>query len=137
MPFWDVIISEIFRLSSLSIVEAALITANFKASSEPQKEKLDESLYTPEQLLIIKEALEKKRVPKKIGQIVYLKNWDEYPFPEWNYLLTLYSQFDNHLPFPGSLSEQPAKAIEAITLIKNLVFERDQKELKKKHGNKK
>ncbi len=58
--------------------------------------------------------------------------------PQFNYYMTLWSQYESHgtLPFPGSLVDQPALVMEILSTLKALVNEAQIKERKKQERKK-
>lgn len=57
----------------------------------------------------------------------------------FNYVVTLFDLYHKHgvLPYPGSLSEQPAKIIEIFTVLEQLYLEREQKHLEEQQREQK
>jgi hypothetical protein len=92
--------------------------------------------YTREQ---IEEMLKAKRSNKNANNEVLSLNIkfkhgvDNIKFPQFNYIYTMYSKYEKYgvLPFPGSLSEQPAKIIEIFGVI-NAIEAEEEKRLNKK-----
>lgn len=56
----------------------------------------------------------------------------KFEYPYFDYVSTLFYKYKENgmLPFPGSLSEQPAKIIEIFEVLSQLDFERQQKLVK-------
>ena len=52
----------------------------------------------------------------------------KYDLPFFSYLLTLYEKYkQGTLPFPGSMSEQPAQIVEIFQVFDQLDFEKQEK----------
>jgi hypothetical protein len=61
--------------------------------------------------------------------VFHRKNNFKYPY--FSYVLNLYSQYKKgSLPFPGSVSEQPAKIIEIFNVLEQLELEQQEKQRK-------
>lgn len=73
----------------------------------------------------------RKGSPKElISCNLHLKgNLDQWEEPYFDYLLTMYNQYNKHghLPFEGSLTNQPAKIVEYFELFNQLDMERQDK----------
>lgn len=82
-------------------------------------------------------AANKTHKPVEYLGLSFTKPLSNFKIHNFDYIATLYNQYDKHgtLPFPGCLTEQPNKVIEAFNVIKALILEeseRQQKQQKQK-----
>ena len=63
---------------------------------------------------------------KSLNVVFHTKNNLKYPY--FSYALTLYNQYKRGcLPYPGSVSEQPAKIMEIFSVFEQLELEQEEK----------
>lgn len=55
---------------------------------------------------------------------------DKWEYENFNYIMALFDLYHRHgtLPYPGTLSEQPAKVIEIFQILDQLKYEREKKQ---------
>lgn len=61
----------------------------------------------------------------------FKKGIEDISIEYFNYVMTLYDTYRSHgvMPYPGSLSDQPAKIIEIFNTLEQLTIEREQRQL--------
>lgn len=116
------------RISTLSLEEYVSLVAAFHSLNEKEP---DFSRHKPAQIEKMRKF--EKFNPVKTLNMTFTKAFRNFPCEGFDYLTTLFGQYDRHgvLPFAGSLSEQPAKIIEVFNVLKALSFEAQAKEQKK------
>lgn len=127
-------------ISSLRFAEVVSIVATYQVFS--QKDEPDfVGRYTPEQIEVMRKAQKKSSANVRSLNFKFTKPVKEFPCGNFEYLTTLFLPFSKHgvLPYPGTLSEQPNKIIEAFNVLKALIGESEEKlrkELEKKSKGK-
>lgn len=128
--FWSVVAHEIDRISKIETQEFVQIVGHFhKITSGEKTQELDIRGYTPAQLAAVKARIKERFVPIQSLGLRFSSPLDEISYPLMDYILVLFSQYDQHgtLPFPGSLSDQPAKVIEIFNVLQSLKLEQETK----------
>jgi hypothetical protein len=119
-------------LSTLSDFEFASLVAHYNSISNKDKYEVSSAVksrgYSPEVLAKTKSKFAEKFNSVESCGIRFTKPFGNIEFENFDYFLTLFQQFERgHLPYPGSVSEQPAKVIEIFSVLKLLQLERELK----------
>lgn len=86
--------------------------------------------YTEDQIKQMKARRNSRNTMEIVSCNLHIKgDLERWEHPYFNYYLTLYDQFNKHgtMPYPGPVTEQPAKVIEVFHILENLSMERDEK----------
>lgn len=127
------------KISSLHECEYAGIVAIYNMhTGDTVLDKELKSRYTDAQL----KELQKKKDEKNVGiescGLRFTRPLDLFPCEKFNYYYTLFENYEKGvMPFPGSVSEQPAQIIEIFNVFKALRSEQDiklSKQIKKENG---
>lgn len=129
----------IAELSSLSTIEFIKIVATY-AHARSGKDSIDPSLaargFTPEQIEQTKKLTEKKFNPVQIMGLRFTRPLDNFKSDLMGYAWTLFENYERGvLPFPGSVSEQPAQIMEIFGVFSALRFEAQEAERKRQNPN--
>lgn len=132
---WHLVVRRIDEVSSLSLVESALMVGQYqhtlsgKGSSEST---LTERGYSEAALVEARiKALGSFRPVESAG-FRFTQPLDRFRSDILGYSLFLFENYERgQLPFPGSVSEQPAQIMEIFALIQTLRAEQDEKLRKK------
>jgi hypothetical protein len=129
--FWKWLANEILSFSSLKDEEYICLVADFTSNStnqEEKKSKLKERGYTPEQLAHVEKRNAEKFTPIVSGGLRFTKPFDHLKFEPLSYVLILYEAYERGcLPFPGSVSEQPAWIMDVFSVLQKLKLEAEQR----------
>lgn len=85
--------------------------------------------YTEEQIKAMQNH-SRSAIHEVISMNLHFKcNLDQFDYPLFNYVLTLWEAYDTHgvLPFEGSLVDQPAYILEVFQILTSLKIEREKK----------
>lgn len=127
---WEYIYYRIFEISTLSDWDYVCIVGNYNnAGHVDEEQKLRDRGYSEQQ---VKYAMKGKGASsfKSLDVVFHIDNKLKYPY--FGYIYTLYNQYKQGvLPFPGSMSEQPAKIIEIFDVLQQLELEQEEKTRKK------
>lgn len=83
--------------------------------------------YTEDQIKMMQKASQEKQLEIISCNLHFKSDLSQFTFPRFNFLMTVhqqYSQFGN-LPYPGTISEQPAKIIEIFNVLDSLKLENE------------
>ena len=124
------------NISRLSTVEYINIVGeyNFQIHGSSIDPAIYERGYTPAQLEMVKKTI----IPKEIKScnLLITSPLEEFSFKGFDYIFGLYSQYKKGiLPFPGPLTEQPARIIEIFNLFEQLEHEYQRKVEKDRKTN--
>lgn len=120
------------RVSSLSLVDYVNLIGHYnRIQNGPTIDpRIYERGYTAEQ---IKAMEEKQRIEQGTISSLNIKFTgpiDEFNYTQFAYVYTLFKYNKNGtLPFPGSLSDQPAQIMEIFNTLESLEVENQQREL--------
>lgn len=120
-------------ISSLTLAEYARIISSYNAIrlSRSLDPRLKDRGFTDEQLKILREKMKTSVTEVRSLNIKFTRPIEEFKYSQFGYVLTLYRAYKEHgtLPFPGSISEQPAQFIEILNTIEAVELEFREKEL--------
>ena len=133
-PVWEYITYKIYEISSVTDYEYIAYIANWHKGE--QGDLIDPRLlqrgFTEEQL---QQLIDKAQADSMGREITSLNlkirgNLRRFQLDEFDYVITLYHIYNNtgQLPYPGSISEQPAKIIEIFNILEQLDLERRQRD---------
>jgi hypothetical protein len=114
--------NKIFEISSLDNVDFINICAQFVSLLRGEKDNLGELRargYTEKQLA----SMQKTKVVSDvtIQNIRFTRPLTDFKYSKMGYVLTLLDQYEKgNMPFPGSVSEQPAQIMEIFNLLQGL-----------------
>lgn len=136
---WDYVMYRIDEISSLSNEDYINIVGHYtrlaseKADFDPN---INTRGYSPEALAEAKKQTLKYFQPIQTLNLKFKKQLDDFEFEPLNYTLTLFENYERGLlPYPGSVSEQPAQLMEIFGVLQSLRQERQQLEYKKMQKN--
>lgn len=103
-----------------------------------EKESIDPGIYergfTPEQIAKIQEKIDsgKSREAVIMGY-QFTGDLERFNFSQFNFVMTAFQLYNQNgtLPFPGSLSEQPAQIMDIMTVLEQIKFEVEAKQRRK------
>lgn len=115
------------QISSVSDYEFVCLVAHFNTlvgeSNQTSNAEFD-SRYTPAQITEMKRSRAKTFNPITSCNLRFTRPFEYLKFQSFGYVLTLYDNYKRGcLPFPGTVSEQPAKIIEIFSIIQKLYDE--------------
>jgi hypothetical protein len=127
---WEYVYYRIFELSTLSDWEYVSLVANYNNAGQVDEAKaLKDRGYTEAQ---VKYALRGKGTSSFKSLDVVFHDNTNIKYPLFGYAYTLYQQYkQGNLPYPGSVTEQPAKILEIFDVISQLEFENETRMRKK------
>lgn len=120
----------IYEISTISEYEYVSIIGNYNNVGEDDEEQALRDRGFDENS--IRYALKDKQGTsfKSLNVSFHTKNNFKYPY--FSYIITLFNQYKaGMLPFPGCLTEQPAKIIEIFDVLSQLQYEYEEKSRKK------
>jgi hypothetical protein len=140
-PFWGYVIHKIEEISSVSTIDFINLVGNYHALSngKPDIDPIIESRYPPE---VLAQVIQNKK--KTFGELITLGLKftvppSQFEYEHMHYVLTLFENYDKgQLPFPGSVSEQPAQIMQIFNVIDALRQEQRKKlenNVKRQHKN--
>jgi len=92
--------------------------------------------FTPEQLEVLRKTVTEEVAQYEITSLNVRISGDlrRFSFPEFDYVTNLHYIYKQTgaLPYPGSISEQPAKIIEVFNIMDQLIMERQHREMEKR-----
>lgn len=127
--FWDYVARKIFDISGISEYDWVYLSANYYSlltGEQDQDANLKARGYSPEQIKFAKQK--KQAVSTTVGPLRFTRPTIEFKYPNISYVLTLFQNYEKGLlPFPGSVSEQPAQIMEVFNLLRNIRNDYQQK----------
>jgi hypothetical protein len=129
------------EMSALSDYDFICLVATYNDLTGQEKNKVSSKVkgrgYTEEQLAQTRQTFSEKFNPVVSCGLQFLKPFDHLRFEPIGYVLTLYENYERgRLPFPGSVSEQPAQVMEIFSVLRQLKHEAEIKlrETSKQNG---
>lgn len=124
------VIGIILQVSTLSTPEFVNLVGNYNFILSGSKEEIDPGLkdkgYSPEALAILEAKTRRATNAVTSLGLRYDRHLSNYKFPYINYALTAFQNYERGvLPYPGSLSEQPAQIIEILQVIGSIRAEHE------------
>jgi hypothetical protein len=115
-------------ISSLSEYESILLVANYNDVWNGDKNSVSSDLagrgYTEEQLAHATGRIAETFNPVVSCGLMFTKPFGHLKFEALAYVLTLFENYERGcLPFPGSVSEQPAQIMEVFAVLRQLKHE--------------
>ncbi len=131
-PVWRLIFNQIMDISSLSIHDFVSIVAHYNDMFEGDKSKpsseLEKRGYPEAALAHASKKLTDQFVAVKSVGIQFNKPFSHLKFALMSYILTLFENYERGcLPYPGSVSEQPALIMECFSVLQVLKQEMEVK----------
>lgn len=116
-------------MSSLSDGEFVEIVGTYAKLTNGRKESgLEARGYSPEALAAARQIAAATFNPVVSCGLRFTKPLDQFNYDQMGYALTLFENYEKgNLPFPGSVSDQPAQIIEIFGLLKALRQEQEQR----------
>lgn len=126
---WNYLYLKILECSGLSNLDYIMLVGHYARLTNGTV--IDQSIYdrgyTEQQLKVLEERYEERAK----GTTVRLLNFefsgllDKFNYDQFDYVLSLFSAYDKNgiLPFPGSLSEQPAQVMDIFSILHQIQFE--------------
>jgi hypothetical protein len=135
----DVVLDHIMRVSSLSLEDYVLIVGHFNHLTSGSKSEIDPRLaakgYSPEALAAAQKSSSRAFSPVTSQNVKFKRHLSHFKYPLMGYLLSLHECYENGtLPYPGSVADQPAVAMEAIGLISALKQEHESRQIKEQQA---
>lgn len=137
--FVDLLVHRIHSISELNNEDYVNLVGHYNHALAGGRDEIDPTLlsrgYTPEVL-----AATKKKVsiaPITSCGLKFTKHLSHFKYPLFGYVLSLYENYERgQLPFDGSVSDQPAQVMDIFSVISNIRFEQQKKQLEKvkQHG---
>ena len=117
-------------ISSLDNYEYVCLVANYNSMTGGKK--IDDTLesrgYTPEAIAQARGKFAATFSPVKSCNLRFTKPFEHLKFEPMSYVLTLFDNYERGcLPFPGSVSEQPAQIMEIFSVLRQLRHESELK----------
>lgn len=95
-----------------------------RGSEDEIDPRLENRGYSPEVLAEVQAKKAKQRNSVVSMNMKFTEHLSRYQYPLMAYVLALHEQFEKGvMPYPGSLSDQPAKIIEIFNLLSSLKYE--------------
>lgn len=118
---WEYVANRALDISSLNLADLATIMANYVSLMRGDKDH-DSALlgrgYTAEQLKAVKS---KKQAAVEMHGLRFTVPLINFKYERMHYVLILFENYERGiLPYPGSVSEQPAQIMEILSLLKTL-----------------
>ncbi len=133
--FWHYLVHKIHEISTLSNIEYVRIVAQYNSigSKKVESEKsLKGRGYNAEAIAQATNRARETFTPVESMNLKFTRPFHELKSDLFNYGMLLLENYERgQLPFPGSVSEQPAQVIEILGLLQSLRFENDLKQRKK------
>lgn len=128
------------ELSSLSYRDMVSIVAQYNTIYSGSKSVDDAVLldrgYTADQIAAMRKQSPQTFTPVESCGLKFKSDFSKVKYEHFHYLMNLYQMYEKGcLPFPGSVSEQPAQIIEMFNIIQLLELERRNREAKEQHKN--
>lgn len=125
------------EISSLSYQDMVRIVAQYNTIYNGSKSVDDSVLmdrgYTAEQIAAMRNQVTQAFSPVESCGLRFKSDFSKVEYPNFHYLMNLYHLYEKGcLPFPGSVSEQPAQIMEMFSIIQLLELERLNREAKEK-----
>jgi hypothetical protein len=129
---WQLVAAEILELSGISDYDYVCLIATYTDLATGDTHKVSNELagrgYSPEVLAKANKVFETRFAPVTTCGLKFTKPFVKYRFEPFGYLLTLFDNYERgNLPFPGSISEQPAQIMEMFSVLKQLKHEHEMK----------
>lgn len=106
------------------------------SGSEADTKSLEDRGYTPEVLKLVKQQKADEFEGARALGLEFTIPLDNFRSDIMNYALTLFQNYERGLlPFPGSVSEQPAQIMEIFSVLTALKLEQEEKQRKKLESN--
>lgn len=109
------------EISSLSESDFVCLVAHYNfllVNSQKDSKKIDTRGYSEAALKTVKKRKQEKFQPVVSCGLRFTKPFDHLKFEPFGYVLTLLENYERgNLPFPGSVSEQPAQIMEIFSVI--------------------
>ena len=85
--------------------------------------------FTEQQIKMIQEKKKGSSLNEAISLNLHFKTLGRWKYDKFDFVYTLFNQYDKNgvMPFPGSLSEQPAKIMEIFNILVQLTSETERK----------
>lgn len=127
---WEYLYYKIHEISSLTDSEYAAFVINYHNSGKQDESKaLKDRGYTKEQ---IAHVLGKKKINRLRSLDLEFDDDNLVKYPWLSFSIITHQGFQQGiLPYPGSLSEQPAKIIEIFSLLDQLKYEAEEQTRKR------
>lgn len=120
-PLWDLVAGFVLEISSLTTVEYVCLVAHYNHVLSGSKSEIDPEIarrgYTPAQLAALSKAKRSNTDLASCG-LRFKRHLSNFNFPLMPFLSIAFHNYERGvLPFPGSLSDQPAKIIEMFNVV--------------------
>lgn len=116
------------EISNLDVDDFVHLVATYNELAERTQNDVTSEVeargYSPEQLQVARKMISEKFDPITSCGLRFTKPFKHLKFEPIGYVLTLFENYERGcLPFPGSVSEQPAQIMEIFTVLKQLKHE--------------
>lgn len=133
---------QVEEISGLSTYDFICLVAHYNSISGKDDGDVSEDAkkrgYTAEQLEHAKKRKAEKFSPVESCGLRFTKPFDQLKFGSLSYVLTLFESFERgSMPYPGSVSEQPAQILEIFSTLRQLKVEAHNREITKHNGRNK
>jgi len=128
-PVWRVIADIVLdELSTLSVNNFVRLIASYNSlmsgSENRTSPELESRGYSADAIAHAKKAFLKSFVPVTSCGLKFSRPFEHLEFKSLSYVLMLNENYERGcLPFPGSVSEQPAQIMEIFSILRQLKFE--------------
>lgn len=133
------VVHVIYKISSLGTTDFIKLVAKFHSLSSGQAQSdalLEARGYSPEALAQTKEAIVNAFPGLETMGLMFRVPPSQFNFDCFDYVAILLGNYERGvLPFPGSVSEQPAQIMDIFATLQSLKFEREEIERKKSERN--
>ena len=132
----------IMELSSLSFYDMVRIIAQYNTLYSGKATLNDVDLkqrgYTDSMIAVMREKSVQVFTPVDTCGIRIKSDFSKVQYPHFHYLMNLFQMYEKGcLPFPGTVSEQPAQIIEMFNIVQLLELERHNRRAKEQQQGKK
>lgn len=130
VPFvWQYIAQKIFEMSRVSTFDYICIVAEFNCILTGEKDNTEDLRRRGFSEAQINAAQKQSKLNRKeLNGLVFTVPLHKFKYENLGYVLTLFENYERgQLPFPGSVSEQPAQIMDILNIIQNLKLEQQKK----------
>jgi hypothetical protein len=122
---WRCVFGQVIEISSLSNYDCICLVAHYNDAYDGEKNRVAPALaargYTAEQLAQADTRLVERFNPVESCGIRFTRPFGNLKYDALGYVLKLFDGYERGcVPFPGSVSEQPAQIMEVFGVLKQL-----------------
>ena len=122
----------VMAISGATAADYVLLVGHFNYVQIGDKidPRLRERGYTEAMIKELESRVSRFKTTVRSLNIEFTDHIENYKHPAFDQIMSLYSPYREHglLPFPGSVSEQPAQVMDFFSVLDSLIHEREEKE---------